>query len=144
MRQHAYTHIVNRMNELDRVFEQVSHYFALLAEPTRLKILHALCDGEKPVGAVVETVGSSQANVSRHLNAMFRSGVLARRKEANLVYYAIADQSVVELCRTVCVQVAARIEDDAQQVAMVDRFMPAEPKRRTAARRKPGVAAAAR
>lgn len=113
------------MNELDRVFEQVSHYFALLAEPSRLKILHALCDGEKPVGAVVETVGSSQANVSRHLNAMYRSGVLSRRKEANQVYYAIANASVVELCRTVCVQVAARLEDEAAHAGVVEQFMAA-------------------
>lgn len=128
MRIHAYTHIVNRMDELDRVFEKVSSYFSLLAEPSRLKILHALCDGEKAVGAVVETVGSSQANVSRHLNAMYKSGVLSRRKEANLVFYAIADESVVALCRAVCVQVATRMEDHAAlHAGMVDRFMPAAP-----------------
>ncbi len=112
------------MEELDRVFEKVSGYFSLLAEPTRLKILHALCDGEKPVNTVVETVGSSQTNVSRHLNAMYRAGVLSRRKEANLVFYAIADESVVELCRTVCVQVASRLEDSALPTGAVDRFMP--------------------
>ena len=117
------------MDDLDRVFEQVSRYFSLLAEPTRLKILHALCDGEKPVGAVVESVGLSQANVSRHLNAMHRSGVLSRRKDANQVYYAIADSSVVELCRTVCVQVAARIEDQAVDPGMLERFMPPLPAR---------------
>ncbi len=93
MRNHAYTNILDGMEELDRVFEKVSGYFSLLAEPTRLKILHALCDGEKPVNTVVETVGSSQTNVSRHLNAMYRSGVLSRRKEANLVFYAIADEA---------------------------------------------------
>lgn len=112
------------MDEMDRVFEKVSGYFSLLAEPTRLKILHALCDGEKPVGTVVETVGSSQTNVSRHLTAMYRAGVLSRRKEANLVFYAIEDESVIELCRTVCVQVASRLEDSALPEGMVDRFMP--------------------
>jgi DNA-binding transcriptional ArsR family regulator len=112
------------MDEMDRVFEKVSGYFSLLAEPTRLKILHALCDGEKPVGTVVETVGSSQTNVSRHLTAMYRAGVLSRRKEANLVFYAIEDESVIELCRTVCVQVASRLEDSALSAGMVDRFMP--------------------
>ncbi len=112
------------MEELDRVFEKVSGYFSLLAEPTRLKILHALCDGEKPVNAVVETVKTSQANVSRHLNAMYRSGVLSRRKEGNLVLYMIADPSVVELCRTVCVQVAGQMEDTALPTNAVDHFMP--------------------
>ena len=135
MRNHAYTNILEAMEELDRVFEKVSGYFSLLAEPTRLKILHALCDGEKPVNTVVETVGSSQTNVSRHLNAMYRSGVLSRRKEANLVYYAIAEESVVELCRTVCVQVASRLEDNALASGAVDRFM-AQPEPPPARRRK--------
>ncbi|MGO4155623.1 ArsR/SmtB family transcription factor [Cupriavidus sp. YAF13] len=124
MRNYAYTNILNGMDEMDRVFEKVSGYFSLLAEPTRLKILHALCDGEKPVGTVVDTVGSSQTNVSRHLTAMYRAGVLSRRKEANLVFYAIEDESVIELCRTVCVQVASRLEDNALPASMVDRFMP--------------------
>lgn len=124
------------MEELDRVFEKVSGYFSLLAEPTRLKILHALCDGEKPVGTVVETVGSSQTNVSRHLNAMYRAGVLARRKEANLVYYAIADESVVALCRSVCVQVASQLEDEALTPTVVDRFMPGQPAPASAPARK--------
>ncbi|MCY1381627.1 hypothetical protein D9M69_695570 [compost metagenome] len=54
---------------------------------------------------------------------MYRSGVLSRRKEANLVFYAIADESVIELCRTVCVQVASRLEDNALPSGAVDRFM---------------------
>ena len=37
--------------ELDKLYETVSGYFALLAEPTRLKILNALCDGERSVNA---------------------------------------------------------------------------------------------
>jgi len=135
MRINAYTNILDAMEELDRVFEKVSGYFSLLAEPTRLKILHALCDGEKPVGTVVETVGSSQTNVSRHLNAMYRAGVLARRKEANLVFYAIADESVIALCRTVCVQVASQLEEEALPLTAVDSFMPQAPVRKRGAQR---------
>ncbi|TMS57853.1 winged helix-turn-helix transcriptional regulator [Imbroritus primus] len=124
MRIDAYRYRVMTMEELDRVFEKVSGYFSLLAEPTRLKILHTLCDGEKPVNAIVETVQTSQANVSRHLNAMYRNGVLSRRKDGNLVIYAIADASVVELCRTVCVQVAGQMEETTLPTHAVDHFMP--------------------
>lgn len=112
------------MEELDRVFEKVSHYFGLLSEPSRLRILHALCGGEQSVGDVVTAVGSSQTNVSRHLNAMYQAGVLSRRKEGNQVYYAIADHGVVEICRAVCVQVAGRLEDEALPPRAVDGFMP--------------------
>ncbi|QDX23848.1 winged helix-turn-helix transcriptional regulator [Pandoraea pnomenusa] len=112
------------MEELDRVFEKVSHYFSLLSEPTRLRILHALCGGERSVNEVVTEVGSSQTNVSRHLGAMYQAGVLARRRDGNQVYYAIADTGVVEICRAVCTQVAGRIEEEALPERAVDGFMP--------------------
>lgn len=112
------------MNELNQLFEKVSGYFALLSEPTRLKILHALCDGEKSVTDVVTSVDSTQANVSRHLNTMYRAGVLGRRKEGNMVYYVISDEACVELCRTVCTQIACSMEEQNISKRAVRDFMP--------------------
>ncbi|MDO8298261.1 metalloregulator ArsR/SmtB family transcription factor [Lacisediminimonas sp.] len=96
--------------ELNQLFEDVSGYFALLSEPTRIKILYTLCMGERPVGDIVDQVGSTQANVSRHLNMLYRAKVLARRKEGTQVYYRIDDDNTMNLCRTVCTQMSERIE----------------------------------
>ena len=112
------------MDELNQVFEKVSGYFSLLSEPTRLKILHVLCDSEKSVSEVVERVESTQANVSRHLNTMYRAGVLSRRKEGNMVYYAIQDQTCVALCKSVCNQIAGRMEEETISRRTVRGFMP--------------------
>ncbi len=112
------------MDELNQVFEEVSGYFSLLSEPTRLKILHVLCDSEKSVSEVVERLESTQANVSRHLNTMYRAGVLSRRKEGNMVYYAIQDQTCVALCKSVCNQIAGRMEEEAISKRTVRSFMP--------------------
>jgi DNA-binding transcriptional ArsR family regulator len=126
MRQHAY---VSRPvpaiadPELDRLYETVSGYFALLAEPTRLKILNALCDGERSVNDVVAHVNSTQTNVSRHLNMMYARGVLTRRREGPMSFYAIADETVVTLCRAACVNVAGR-SDMRVPAKAVRRFMP--------------------
>ena len=62
MRPCAYEHVVDPAvePELERLFEVVSGYFGLLAEPTRLKILNAICEGERSVTDIVERVGSSQ------------------------------------------------------------------------------------
>ena len=109
--------------ELDKLYETVSGYFALLAEPTRLRILNALCDGERSVNDVVAQVNTTQTNVSRHLNMMYGRGVLARRREGAMTFYAIADETVVALCRTACVNVAARAEMRVPAKA-VRRFMP--------------------
>lgn len=96
--------------ELDQLFESVSGYFALLSEPTRIKILYTLCMGERAVNDIVDQVGSTQANVSRHLNMLYSAKVLARRKEGTQVYYRIDDENTMNLCRNVCEQMSARIE----------------------------------
>jgi DNA-binding transcriptional ArsR family regulator len=98
--------------QLAQVLESVSGYLALLAEPTRLRILHAICDSEKTVTDIVRDTGASQTNVSRHLNAMYRAGVLLRRREANFTLYSVADRTVTEICRMVCIHIASR-EDES-------------------------------
>ena len=96
------------MNEEARVFEQVAHYFSLLADPTRLRILSCLCSEERPVNEVVERIGLTQANVSRHLNILYRAGVLDRRRVGSSVLYRVIDPNFVDICRTVSITVASR------------------------------------
>jgi DNA-binding transcriptional ArsR family regulator len=89
-------------DEIDSVLEAVAGYFAALAEPTRLRVLRGICRGERTVGRIVEETGVSQPAVSRHLAALHRHGIVERRREANQVYYRVADASATELCRAVC------------------------------------------
>jgi DNA-binding transcriptional ArsR family regulator len=88
------------------LFEEVSHYFGLLSQPTRLKILYAVCNGERSVNEIVAQVQSTQANVSRQINMLYRAKILARRKEGSQVYYRIEDRQTIELCRSVCGRLA--------------------------------------
>jgi DNA-binding transcriptional ArsR family regulator len=97
-------------DELDQVFAAVARYFSLLSEPTRLKILHAICTSEQSVSAIVAATGATQTNVSRHLALMHQAGVVTRRREGTAVYYCVADPEFVEICRAVCVRIAGRIE----------------------------------
>jgi len=97
--------------DLDPVFTAVARYFGLLAEPTRLKILHSICDTERQVSAIVGDTGASQTNVSRHLSLLHQAGVVTRRKERNAVFYKVSDPVFADVCRTVCIQIAGRIEE---------------------------------
>ena len=97
------------MDDLDEVFEAVASYFSILSEPTRLRIMHSICLDEKSVGEIVAELNATQPNVSRHLALMFRGKVVSRRKEGNQVFYRIADPTMVEICRTVCTQIAGQI-----------------------------------
>ncbi len=83
----------NGADELDTVFASVARYFSLLADATRLKILHTICQSEQSVSAIVQATGASQTNVSRHLALLHQAAVVGRRKEGNAVYYQVADPS---------------------------------------------------
>lgn len=94
--------------------EAVAGYFAVLAEPTRLRVLRTLCHGERTVGRIAKETGISQSTVSRHLAALHRHGIAARRREANLVYYRVSDAGTPDLCRAVCGRIAHAIVGRSQ------------------------------
>ena len=98
------------MDDMHEVFESVARYFSVLGEPTRLRILHALCQEEKCVNDIIRVTGLAQANASRHLGLMYQAGMLARRREGTQIFYKVADPMYVELCRTVSAQVMGRAE----------------------------------
>lgn len=83
--------------------------FRVLSEPMRLRILHALGDGEMTVGELVEAVEAGQANTSKHLGILHESGLVARRKEGLNVYYRVADESIFKLCDLVCSSLSERL-----------------------------------
>jgi DNA-binding transcriptional ArsR family regulator len=113
----------NDSAELDYLFDQVAGYMQLFAEPTRLRIMHTLCDKECSVNEVVEAIGATQTNVSRHLSAMHKSRVLARRKEGTTVYYTVSDPKAVELCRTVCMNIISNMDEQRITHKAANQFM---------------------
>jgi ArsR family transcriptional regulator len=86
----------------DELMNRIAERLKALADPTRLRILHTLEAGELRVSEILEQVGGSQANVSKHLALMRRTGVLAARREGVHVYYRVVDPAAFAVCRTVC------------------------------------------
>ena len=98
------------MEDHSPVFEAVARYFSVLGEPTRLRILHSICQDEKCVSDIIAQTGATQTNVSRHLGMMYQAGMLSRRRDGNQIYYSVADKMFMELCRSVCLQISSRHE----------------------------------
>lgn len=92
--------------EDDRVFESAAELFKAMAAPMRLKIISALCNGEKNVSELRAEIATTQPNMSQHLNTLYQAGILGRRREGVNIYYFIANDKVVHMCRTICVQIA--------------------------------------
>ena len=94
---------------------QVAAYFQTLAEPTRLRILNLLREGERNVCELAQLCGYTAANVSRHLSLMTQQGFVERESRGTSVYYRIADPSVYALCDLVCDSIARQYERTAKQ-----------------------------
>ena len=98
----------------DQALELIAARFRVLGEASRLKLIHALQEGEKSVTDLIRATGLTQANASRHLHTLTSAGVLARRKEGLKVLYSIADSGVFKLCEHMCGSVQKRLVQDAR------------------------------
>ncbi|HEX9705228.1 MAG TPA: metalloregulator ArsR/SmtB family transcription factor [Gemmatimonadales bacterium] len=85
-----------------------------LAHPTRLALIEALREGERSVGELVRTVGTTAANVSQHLTAMRAAGVLRVRRERRYAFYRIGDRRILTAFRLMREVLLARLTRDAQ------------------------------
>jgi DNA-binding transcriptional ArsR family regulator len=92
--------------ELDVMFDLAAETFRVMSAPMRLKIINCLCSEEKNVGQLLEEIDTTQPNMSQHLNTLFKSKILGRRREGVQIYYRIINERVVTLCRAVCTQIA--------------------------------------
>lgn len=93
----------------DEALEMIATRFKLLADPMRLRILHTLGKGEMTVSELVEATKGGQANISKHLGTLLEAGIVARRKEGLNAYYSVSDETIFELCETVCNRLEAQL-----------------------------------
>ncbi len=96
----------------EQALEMLSARFRALGDPTRLRIINTLMQGECCVSDLVESTGLEQPCVSRHLIMLRREGILARRAEGNRAYYSIEDSTVTRLFRLVCGGLSERLSDE--------------------------------
>ena len=93
----------------NRTLELIADRFKILGDPLRLRILQGLQTGERSVSELVTATGAGQANVSRHLQILARSGIVSRRKEGLHVFYRLSDPSIIDLCEVVCDSLADQL-----------------------------------
>jgi len=79
--------LITRDEDIDRA----SRSLKAMSHPLRLKILCTLGSQEISVQDIVESVGTSQSNISQHLAILRDKGILDSRKDANRVYYRVGD-----------------------------------------------------
>lgn len=89
--------MTKKLIDKDKDILQASRAIKAIAHPLRLKILCVLADKELSVQEIVDSVGTSQSNISQHLAILRDKEVLATRKDANRVYYRVGDPRTLKL-----------------------------------------------
>ena len=100
----------------DELLNRIAEVLKAMADPTRLKILHCLNQGERCVSDILEVVGGSQANVSKHLSVLKRAGLVDSRRNGLNVFYHITDEGVFTICRNVCDSLELRIDREHKTI----------------------------
>lgn len=99
-----------------QLLERIADRLKAMADPMRLRILHCLQSGERNVNDVLQLVGSSQANVSKHLAVLKKAGLVGCRRSGTSVFYFIEDEEVFSICRICCDGLQRQLE--AERVAI--------------------------
>ena len=94
-------------------------FLKALSQPTRLKILYFIKDGEKCTCEIFPKMGEDQSNISRHLNHLKDSGILDSRREGVSVYYRIKDRRVFDLLSLVDGMIKAQVKEKAKTVKII-------------------------
>lgn len=98
----------------DTLLDRVARRFHVLGDASRLAILRLLVDrGELSVGAIVDALHMSQANVSKHLRLLLDAGIVERRAEGTTHHYRVVDDSVEQVCTIVCDRIESQVRAEA-------------------------------
>jgi ArsR family transcriptional regulator, virulence genes transcriptional regulator len=88
------------LKAMSRKAEEAAGLMRALSNGSRLKVLCELSGGERSVSELVSASGLSQSALSQHLAKLRRQGVVATRRDAQTIYYSVADPKARKLVRT--------------------------------------------
>ena len=81
----------------ERVLELKAEILKALAQPTRLKILELLRNGERCICEIVPAINGEQSNISRHISLMQKSHLVTTRKDGVKVMVKVKDTEIFNI-----------------------------------------------
>ena len=81
----------------ERTSALLAEIFSALSDPSRIRIISALTEGEMNVGSLAEIVGISESAISHHLRGLRQMRIVRARKEGRQVFYALEDEHIADL-----------------------------------------------
>jgi len=80
----------------EHIAAHVAELFAAFSDPSRVRIISVLTEGEQNVGALAQAVGLSESAVSHHMRALRQMRLVQARKDGRQVFYSL-DAHVAKL-----------------------------------------------
>ncbi len=93
------THDTRQIKAMTRKAEEAAALMRALSHAARLVVLCELCAGERSVGELTESSGLSQSAMSQHLARLREDGLVATRRDAQTIYYRLADSKIERVIR---------------------------------------------
>jgi ArsR family transcriptional regulator len=103
----------------ERVLELKAEILKVLAQPTRLKILESLRNGEKCICEICPEINGEQSNVSRHISLMQKSHLVTTRKEGVKVIVNVKDPRVFDILDEVGTLLKNRMKEQEKLLAQI-------------------------
>ena len=100
----------------ERVLELKAEILKALAQPTRLKILELLRNGEKCICEIVPAINGEQSNISRHISLMQKSHLVTTRKDGVKVMVKVSDPRVFEILDSIALLLKKQIIETGKLV----------------------------
>lgn len=76
---------------------RVAELFRAFSDTSRVRLLSALIEGEKNVGAIAQIVGVSESAISHHLRGLRQLRLVLARRDGKEVYYRVEDEHIIAL-----------------------------------------------
>ena len=92
-------------------FDLVTDRLALIGDPTRVRLLALLEQGEATVQQLSDQLPSTPQNISRHLGILYRSGIVARQREGTTVRYRLVDYSACRLLEQTLASISGQLDE---------------------------------
>lgn len=101
----------------DPLGELVAARLRVLGQPVRVRLIDQLeRSGEIHVQALADELATTQQNTSKHLVALWRTGVVSRRQDGRLTLYALADPEAFAVIERVATGIAAQLRELADDL----------------------------
>jgi ArsR family transcriptional regulator len=100
----------------ERVLELKAEVLKALAQPTRLKILELLRNGERCICEIVPAINGEQSNISRHISLMQKSHLVTTRKDGVKVMVKVRDPKIFEILDSVSLLLKKQIQETGKLI----------------------------